>query len=153
MVRLTPGVLAGALLGAAVASALPSDGLRIFFGVFALLVALQMGLGVRPAPHRDLPGPVGMGAVGTAIGVVSALVGIGGGSMTVPFLAWCNVPMRQAVATSAATGLPIAVAGAAGFLLAGMGRSMPAWSEIGGYVSLSPLVMRTASSGSPASML
>jgi uncharacterized membrane protein YfcA len=58
------------------------------------------------------------------------VVGIGGGSMTVPFLAWCNVPMRQAVATSAACGLPIAVAGAAGFMLTGWGHAdLPAYSS------------------------
>jgi len=133
-VRLTPGVLAGALLGAVLADALASDSLRVFFGIFELMVAAQMGLGARPAPHRRLPGPAGMAVAGAAIGGVSALVGIGGGTMTVPFLAWCNVPVRNAVATSAAVGLPIAVAGAAGFVVMGLERSTPPWSL--GYVYL-----------------
>lgn len=70
-----------------------------------------------------------MTLVGSIIGAVSAVVGIGGGSMTVPFLSWCNVPVRQAVATSAACGLPIAVAGATGFVVTGWDHpDLPAYS-------------------------
>lgn len=119
--RLTPGIVVGALLGALVADWLPGDRLRFIFGLFELLVALQMGLNLKPAPHRGLPGQLGMSVTGGVIGAVSAVVGIGGGTMTVPFLAWCHVGLRQAVATSAACGLPIAIAGAAGFLLSGWG--------------------------------
>jgi len=117
--QLTPGIVLGAWLGAALAERLSGDWLRYVFGVFELLVALQMGLNLRASPHRTLPGRPGMGAVGGVIGGVSAIVGIGGGTMTVPFLQWCNVPMRQAVATAAACGLPIAVAGALGFIISG----------------------------------
>ncbi|MGM0595284.1 MAG: sulfite exporter TauE/SafE family protein [Pseudomonadota bacterium] len=117
--QLLPGIVLGAWLGAVLADQLRSDTLKALFGVFELLVALQMGLNLRPAPHRELPGRWGMGLAGGVIGGVSALVGIGGGTMTVPFLQWCNVPMRQAVATSAACGLPIALAGAAGFVISG----------------------------------
>ena len=60
-----------------------------------------------------------MGLAGTVIGGVSAIIGIGGGTLTVPFLAWCDVPMRKAVATSAACGLPIAIAGTMGFIITG----------------------------------
>jgi len=74
-----------------------------------------------------------MTITGGIIGTVSAIVGIGGGSLTVPFLTWCNIPMRQAVATSAACGLPIAVAGALGFMVTGFNAAdLPAWSL--GYV-------------------
>jgi hypothetical protein len=116
---MAPGIVLGALLGAMLAERVPGGNLRVIFGLFELVVALQMGLNLRPAPHRQLPGRLGMGVAGGVIGTVSALVGIGGGTMTVPFLLWCNVPMRQAVATAAACGLPIAVAGAAGFVAAG----------------------------------
>lgn len=117
--RLTPGIVIGALAGAAIADRLPGDRLRLVFGLFELWVAVQMSLDIRPAPHRRLPGPVGMGLAGFVIGGVSAIVGIGGGTLTVPFLVWCNVAMRQAVATSAACGLPIAIAGSLGFLVTG----------------------------------
>jgi uncharacterized membrane protein YfcA len=132
-VALTPGIVVGALAGAWLADRLPSANLRTVFGLFELAVALQMGLNLRPSPQRRLPGRLGMGLAGGGIGTLSALVGIGGGTMTVPFLQWCNVPMRQAVATSAACGLPIAVAGAVGFLLAGQGEvELPAASS--GYI-------------------
>jgi uncharacterized membrane protein YfcA len=92
-----------------------------------------MGFGAKPAPHREPPGAVGMAAAGGIIGAVSAIVGIGGGSLTVPFLTWCNIAIRQAVATSAACGLPIALAGALGFIVTGLNASnLPAWSL--GYV-------------------
>lgn len=131
--RLTPGIIVGALLGAAVADALPGDALRIIFGIFELLVAAQMGFGAKPPPHRVLPNSPGMLGAGGIIGTVSAIVGIGGGSLTVPFLTWCNISIHQAVATSAACGLPIAVAGAAGFLVAGWNEpELPAWSI--GYI-------------------
>ena len=117
--RLTPGIVAGALLGSSIADALSGQVLRQVFGVFELMVAAQMLFGRNPAAHRTLPGIPGMSLAGSIIGSVSALVGIGGGTLTVPFLAWCNVNLRNAVATSAACGLPIAIAGAAGFIAAG----------------------------------
>jgi hypothetical protein len=131
--QLTPGIVIGAWLGAVVADALPSRVLGKIFAVFVLAVAAQMAFGAKPAPHRGLPGAVGMAATGGVIGGVSAIVGIGGGSLTVPFLTWCNTSMRQAVATSAACGLPIALAGAIGFIITGLNASsLPPWSL--GYV-------------------
>lgn len=131
--QLTPGILLGALAGAALADLLASDSLRRIFGVFELAVAAQLAFGRPPAAHRTLPGRLALGSAGTVIGSVSAIVGIGGGTLTVPFLAWCNVPLRRAVATSAACGLPIAVAGATGYVLMGWGEEdLPAGAT--GYV-------------------
>ena len=114
--RLTPGIVIGAWIGAWVAHGLDGDVLRIIFGLFALGVALQLAVGAAPAAHRQLPGNAATGVAGGTIGFISAIVGIGGGTLTVPFLTWCNVPMRNAVATSAACGLPIALAGTLGFI-------------------------------------
>ena len=122
--RLTPGIVLGALSGAVVADALPGSILKPVFGIFELLVALQMWLGVRPSMQRRLPGWPGMSFAGWVIGTVSAIVGIGGGTLTVPFLTWCRISIHNAVATSAACGLPIAVAGTAGFIVTG-------WNETG----------------------
>ena len=131
--RLTPGIIVGAWLGAAIADALPSAVLSKVFAVFVLTVAAQMGFGAKPAPHRELPGTTGMLTAGGVIGAVSAIVGIGGGSLTVPFLTWCNIAIRQAVATSSACGLPIALAGALGFVVTGLNAAgRPDWSL--GYV-------------------
>jgi uncharacterized membrane protein YfcA len=78
---------------------------------------------------RPLPGSLGLAAVGGVIGTLSGLVGIGGGTLTVPFLSAHGIPLRQAVGTSAACGLPIALAGAVGFLAVGWGREgLPPWS-------------------------
>ncbi len=131
--RLTPGIVIGAWLGAAVADVLSSAALTKIFAVFVLMVSAQMAFGAKPAPQRELPGAAGMAATGGVIGALSAIVGIGGGSLTVPFLIWCNIHMRQAVATSAACGLPIALAGALGFIVTGFNAAdLPAWSL--GYV-------------------
>lgn len=137
---ITPGVLVGTFAGTFVASRVASAPLAIFFGCFMAYVAMQMILNVKPKPSRELPGKVGLAAVGGGIGVVSALVAIGGGSLSVPFMTWCNVKMQNAIGTSAAIGLPIALAGAAGYLVNGWGSDgLPAWSV--GYVYLPALVM------------
>jgi uncharacterized protein len=111
----TPGILVGTLLGSWAAAHLSTPLLKGFFVVFLYYVALQMLLDVRPAPSRRLPGARGMFGVGSLIGGVSSLVGIGGGSMSVPFLVWCNVSVHEAIGTSAAIGFPIALAGAIGY--------------------------------------
>jgi len=131
--QLTPGIVLGAFLGATAADLLPGKVLRVVFGLFELGVALQMGLAARATPQRRLLGRPGMTLAGAVIGAVSAIVGIGGGTMTVPFLTWCKVSVRNAVATSSACGLPIAVAGAAGFIIVGWNAAaLPQWSS--GYV-------------------
>lgn len=109
---MTAGIVVGAIVGAWTASMLSGQSLELIIGVFVILVALKMLLEVNPKPGRDVPGTVGLSAAGAGIGWASAIFGIGGGTLTVPFLSWCNVRMQQAVGTSAACGLPIAVAGA-----------------------------------------
>lgn len=131
--KLAPGIVVGAFVGALAADQLPTSALKRIFGVFELFVAAQMLLVSRFEAHFDLPGRIGLAFAGAVIGVVSAIIGIGGGTLTVPFLAWCRVSMLQAVATSAACGLPIAVAGAFGFILTGWNDALlPAWSS--GYL-------------------
>ena len=131
--QLTPGIVVGALFGALIAEQLETLWLQRVFGTFAILVSFQMVFSTKVKPHRQLPGKPGMTAAGGIIGTVSSVVGIGGGSMTVPFLSWNNVPMVNAVATSSACGLPIAIAGAIGFLAAGWGNeALPAYSS--GYL-------------------
>ncbi|MBN9696490.1 MAG: sulfite exporter TauE/SafE family protein [Zoogloea sp.] len=135
-----PGVLLGTFGGTFIASRVPTTPLAIFFGCFMAYVALQMILNVKPKPSRELPGTVGLAGVGGVIGVISALVAIGGGSLSVPFMTWCNVKMQNAIGTSAAIGLPIAVAGAVGYLINGWGAGgLPEWSA--GYVYLPALIL------------
>jgi uncharacterized membrane protein YfcA len=115
------GIVAGTYFGSWVAAQLSTRFLAVFFVVFLYLVALQMLLEARPKPSRTVPGWAGTSAAGLLIGGLSALVGIGGGSMSVPFMSWCNVPIHRAIGTSAAIGLPIALSGAAGYLVNGWG--------------------------------
>jgi uncharacterized membrane protein YfcA len=116
---ITPGILLGAWLGSQFAAFLSGTTLRILLGLFILLIAAQMGFGFKASAQREVPPASGLSFVGIFIGGISALFGIGGGSLTVPFLSYCNVRIQHSVATAAAVGLPIAVAGAAGSIFAG----------------------------------
>lgn len=135
---ITPGILIGTFAGSWVAARLSTTFLKSFFVCFLYYVGLQMLLNFKPKPTRQLPGPVGMSGVGGVIGGVSSLVGIGGGSLSVPFMSWCNVPVHHAIGTSAAIGFPIAVAGTLGYLVNGLGvAGLPAMSL--GYLDLPAL--------------
>jgi uncharacterized membrane protein YfcA len=135
--RISPGIMVGTFAGSWVAAQLSTRFLKGFFVLFLYYVALQMLLNIRPQPHRQLPGCLTMFGVGGLIGGVSSLVGIGGGSMSVPFLVWCNSPMRTAIGTSAAIGFPIALAGAIGYLINGLAVTLPPYSL--GFVYLPAL--------------
>jgi uncharacterized membrane protein YfcA len=131
--RLAPGVVVGTFAATFLASRLPTKPLALFFVVFMAWVAWNMVTGRPPRASRGLPSPAALTGVGAGIGGVSALVAIGGGSLTVPFLAWCNVRLQTAIGTSAAVGLPIAFMGALGYLINGLGvAGLPAGTV--GYV-------------------
>ncbi|MBD5802621.1 Sulfite exporter TauE/SafE [Azoarcus sp. Aa7] len=137
---IAPGILVGTFAATFIAARIESQPLAIFFACFMAYVSLQMLANVKPKPSRELPGPVGMSAVGAGIGGISALVAIGGGSLSVPFMTWCNVKVHQAIGTSAAIGLPIALAGTIGYLVNGWGSAgMPPYSL--GFIYLPALVL------------
>lgn len=141
--QITPGILVGTFGATFIASRIPSAPLAIFFACFMAYVALQMLANIKPKPTRGLPGAAGMSAVGVGIGGVSALVAIGGGSLTVPFMTWCNVKVHNAIGTSSAIGLPIALAGTMGYLINGwQAPDLPAFSL--GYMYLPALVLVSA---------
>jgi uncharacterized protein len=136
--RIVIGILVGTFLGSCLASRLSTNLLKGVFLVFLFYMGFQMLTNKKPKPTRRLPGRPGMFGAGNAIGVVSALVGIGGGALSVPFMVWCNMPVHDAIGTSAAIGLPIAVAGAAGYMVNGLqAQGLPAYSL--GYVYLPAL--------------
>lgn len=121
--RITPGILLGTLAGALLAAHLSAFALKLFFVIFLFYAATQMWLDFKPAPHRELPGRTGTSLAGGIIGLVSSWVGIGGGTLSVPFMLFHNTPLHRAIATSAAIGFPIAAAGAAGYLVGGWDRA------------------------------
>lgn len=120
VIKITPGILLGTFAGTFLASYLSAKPLAIFFSCFMALVALQMVLNRKPPAARPLPGTLPLSAAGSGIGAISALVAIGGGTLTVPFLVWCNVALPVAIGTSAAVGLPIALSGTAGYVINGL---------------------------------
>ena len=136
---ITPSIIIGAFIGSAIAKGLSSDVLRLLFAPFMLFVAWQMAFGKPPQAHRELPKKKGLFLVGGIIGAISSLLGIGGGALNVPFMSYCNVSVRKAVATSAAIGLPIAVAGTIGFIVTGWSvANLPEWSL--GYINIKALL-------------
>jgi uncharacterized membrane protein YfcA len=134
--RWAPWVVAGSLGGAMVASRVDARGLAALFGVMALVVALKMLLPFdRVVLRSELPrGPVGA-VVPASIGAISAMMGIGGGTLTVPTLTLCGTPVHVAVGTAAQLGLWISVPATIGYLFANTaGVATPPWTA--GYVSL-----------------
>ena len=136
--RIALGILLGTFLGACIAARMSTDFLKGFFVIFLYYVAIQMLMNKKPKPSRELPGQAAMFGVGNVIGVVSSLVGIGGGTLSVPFMMWCNMAVHEAIGTSAAIGFPIAIAGTVGYIFNGLQVSgLPEYSF--GYIYLPAL--------------
>jgi uncharacterized membrane protein YfcA len=149
-------VLGGLLAGAGAFAVLKGQVLAGVFGLFVSFSATQMLRNKKPAPSRQMPGMAGQTAAGTGIGFLSGLVGAGGGFVSVPFMTWCNVPIHNAVATSAALGFPIALANTVGYVVGGWNLPsalpgavgflyLPALAVIAtASVTMAPLGARTA---------
>ena len=122
---LAPGLIFGAVLGAFLADYLEGEILVRVVGVFAILAGLQLVLARKPLGEKPLPGQPGVSLVGMVIGGISSLIGIGGGALTGPWQMWHGIKAQNAVATSAACGYPIAVAGTFAFIFLGAGAELP----------------------------
>jgi uncharacterized membrane protein YfcA len=147
---LAPGILLGGLIaGAGIFALLKGTALALFFAAFVGFSAMQMLRNKKPKPSRQMPGTAGQIGAGTGIGLLSGLVGAGGGFVSVPFMTWCNVPMHNAVATSAALGFPIALANTIGYVIGGWSLA-PALPGAFGYLFLPALVVIAAASVSMA---
>jgi uncharacterized membrane protein YfcA len=149
---LAPGIVLGAFVGSQLAAAMPARLLGYLFAGFVAFSATQLVFNRKPKPARTLPGNAGMFGVGNLIGLLSSLVGAGGAFVSVPFMTWCNVAIHQAVATSAALGFPIALAGSVGYLVAGWGLPQMPPGALGylywpGFLVLSAASMSTAPLG------
>jgi uncharacterized membrane protein YfcA len=123
----------------------PTRPLAIFFAGFMFYAATQMFLEVKPKPSRQLPGAAGLFGAGAVIGAFSGLLAAGGAFLSIPFLAWCNLPLKRAIGTAAANGFPIALAGTAGYVLNGLRvEGLPEGSL--GYVYLPGVALIVAAS-------
>lgn len=154
---MAPGITVMALLtGALLYPHVRGAALALVFALFVGFSATQMLLNRKPPPSRQMPGTAGRFVAGGVIGSVSGLVGAGGGFISVPFMTWCNVPVHNAVATSAALGFPIALASTAGNVIGGWPVHNPLPGAFGylwlpglfvialASVSLAPFGARTA---------
>jgi uncharacterized membrane protein YfcA len=137
---MSPGMLAGSFGAALAAGFIPTRPLAIGFTALVFYAATQILLNLKPPGSRDLPGAAGLFGAGVVIGAVSSLLAAGGAFLTIPFLTWCKVPLRRAIGTAAANGLPIAVAGTVGYVLTGFrSEGLPPLSI--GYVYLPALAL------------
>ncbi|HUX90910.1 MAG TPA: sulfite exporter TauE/SafE family protein [Gallionellaceae bacterium] len=137
---ITPGILLGTALGALIVGFVDTLYITIFFILFVYFSATQMLVGLKPDATRNYPGRLEVTAAGMVIGAISSIVSIGGGVLSVPYLVWHKQPIRNAIATSAAIGFPIAVGGTLGYIVTGYyrGVDLPAGSL--GYVQLPVLL-------------
>ena len=123
------GLLLGAWAGAFAAAWLPALWLKRLFALFLLYNGLRMLARPSARPQQAMPGRGGLTGAATGFGALSAMLGIGGGLLVVPFLARRGLVMRRAVATASACGVPLALAGSVGFVIAGWGEpGLPAQS-------------------------
>lgn len=142
---LAPGIVIGSFVGPQIVGVMSTAILSAFFGAFVAAAATNILLDRKPKPTRELPGKGGLFAVGSGIGLIASMVGAGGAFLTVPFMTACNINLRHAVATSAAVGFPVAIAGTIGFVVAGYSQAgLPAHSI--GYVYVPALLAIVAAS-------
>ncbi len=143
---LAPGIVGGSLLaGAGAFAVLKGHWLALLFALFIGVSATQIFRDVKPKASRVMPGVAGQLGAGGVIGFISGLLGAGGAFISVPFMVWCNVPLRQAVGTSAALGFPIAAASTLGYIIAGW-HLAPALPGARGYLFLPALAVLAVAS-------
>jgi uncharacterized membrane protein YfcA len=138
---LAPGIVLGGAIGSiGIFALLKGTTLALIFAAFIGFSATQMFLDKKPKAAKAMPGTAGLVGVGSVIGLISGLVGAGGGFISVPFMVAHNVAIINAVATSAALGFPIALANAVGYAISGQGTpDLPAWSL--GFIWLPALLV------------
>ncbi|MDT8311353.1 MAG: sulfite exporter TauE/SafE family protein [Methylophaga sp.] len=115
--RLLGGLLFGGFFGAWLASQLSGEALQQFFAVFALLMAIRVWMKLPHSGYLQLLQPAAATGFGAVTGIVSAFVGIGGGTVVVPYLLLAGLPIKRAIGSAAACGLPIALSAVAGFII------------------------------------
>ena len=146
--KLAPALVLGGLLGAVLATQLSSKSLQQFFALYLFFAAVKMWVPNPATPIRFLLNKPILMIFGCVTGVISSLVGIGGGTLVVPYLVMANQSIHRAIGTSATCGLPIAVSAVCGFIVVGQLRetsdtiwqsSLVYWPAFWGIISTSSL--------------
>ena len=140
---MAPAIIVGTFLATFVAAQVSSTGLAIFFSVFMAYVASQMFRSKKIQSSGRDAGKLELRGAAFGIGAISALVSIGGGSLTVPYLTWRNTDIRKAIGTSAAIGFPIAVTGTLGYVINGIAAGNVDVSNTLGFVYLPAVLLMT----------
>lgn len=137
----TPWIALGAAIGAACAGAIDARALQIVFGAGLLAVAAQMGLAdPRWRIANQMPQGALRALIAGGVGLLSAMMGIGGGAFGVAIMTLCGRPIHQAVATASGFGAAIALPAALGFIVTGWGRAGLPWGSLG-FVNLPAFVI------------
>jgi uncharacterized membrane protein YfcA len=136
-----PAIFLGVIIGTIFAGLVDGRVLTVIFAVMALLVAANMLIRADNAKLRDdFPNAIVKSGLGLLVGTFSALMGIGGGALSVPILTAFGFDIRRAVGTASAIGFIIAIPGTIGYVIAGWGKAgLPPLSI--GYVNLIALVL------------
>ncbi len=137
---LAPGLVIGALfIGSSIAKYLPADLLRTVFSIFVFIMAIKLVLIKKIVHEHFLPNAYVLSFIAGVIGTFSAVLGIGGGSITVPYLCWRGVGVRRAIGTSVTCACLIAICSSIGFVISGIGRNdLPEYSI--GFIYIPALV-------------
>lgn len=133
------GLAIGSIVGSMIASSLPTRPLTLIFACIVVGASTNMIRNFKPAPTRTLPGTTAQGIVSFVIGIIAALTAATGGFLVTPYLAWHNVPMKRAIGTTSAIGIPVAIGGGISYFLSGLSaQNLPPLTY--GFVCLPALI-------------
>ncbi len=131
-------LIVGAIAGSFVSKDIAANTLELIFSLYVVLVSIKMFTDIKVERELKETSSVLYGLVGLIIGFKSTILGIGGGTISIPFLSWRGLPMKKAVGISASLGVPIAIAGTASYIYNGLGiNGLPEYSL--GFVYLPAL--------------
>ena len=142
-----PWVVAGTVLGSVIANWVSGDELKLLFGVGVLGFAIYFLLPERKdgSISDTMPGGVLRASIAGFLGTISALLGIGGGTLTTMVMTLCGAPIHRAIGTAAGMGAIIAIPSTLGFMIIGFGKPDLPWGTLG-YVHLPSVIAITATS-------
>lgn len=131
--KLWPGLVLGVISGVILADFVSTYWLEIIFGIFLLMIALRMIINLHVAQSRQFPGYWINGLISYLIGVLSGLLGVGGGVLIIPYLTYCGVDARKISAVSNLCALSVGTIGALVFMITGQ-KEMASISYSTGYI-------------------
>jgi uncharacterized membrane protein YfcA len=157
--KLGPGIVLGTMIGSVIADMVSGESLQVLFAVaVAFLAVLMVSKTTSFSLLPQVPPQPWVAISGGFIGVISTLIGIGGASLSVPYMTMCRVPIHRAIGTAAGLGLIISIPASVGFMIIGWGVplrpefslgyiSLPAWAlVIGASMFCAPFGARLAHS-------